>query len=78
MHGITTEKAHEEGHPLEEVLGTFAQAVEKATYPAVIGLPASRREAAKLTRAAMDALRPLGKKSARLAEIAAYLLEREY
>ena len=64
-----------------EVLGKTAgkdQAVEKATYPAVIGLPASRREAAKLTRAAMDALRPFGKKSARLAEIAAYLLEREY
>ncbi|MDX5321904.1 MAG: DNA polymerase III subunit alpha, partial [Bacteroidota bacterium] len=32
VHGITTEKAHEEGHPLDEVLTTFALAVEKATY----------------------------------------------
>jgi geranylgeranyl diphosphate synthase type II len=64
-----------------EVLGKTAgkdQAVEKATYPAIIGLAASRKEAARLTRAAMDALKPLGKKGARLREIAAYLLEREY
>jgi geranylgeranyl diphosphate synthase, type II len=42
-----------------EVLGKTAgkdQAVEKATYPSVIGLAASRKEAAKLTKAAMDAL----------------------
>jgi geranylgeranyl diphosphate synthase type II len=64
-----------------EVLGKTAgkdQAVEKATYPAIIGLAASRKEAARLTRAAMDALKPLAKKGARLREIAAYLLEREY
>jgi len=54
-------------------------AVDKSTYPAVIGLAASRKEAAKLTKQAMQALEPLGKKrSARLQEIAAYLLERDY
>jgi len=64
-----------------EVLGKTAgkdQAVEKSTYPSVIGLAASRKESARLTRAAMAALKPLGKKSARLAEIAGYLLQREY
>lgn len=64
-----------------EMLGKTAgkdQAVEKCTYPAVLGLEASRREAVKLTQAAMDALKPLGKKAARLGEIANYLLKREY
>ncbi|MCX6868692.1 MAG: polyprenyl synthetase family protein [Verrucomicrobia bacterium] len=64
-----------------EVLGKTAgkdQAVGKATYPSVLGLGESRKQAAKLTRAAMNALRPLGKKAARLEEIAAYLLQREY
>jgi geranylgeranyl diphosphate synthase type II len=64
-----------------EVLGKTAgkdQAVEKATYPAIIGLAASRKEAAKLTKAAMDSLKPIGKKANRLEEIAAYLLKREY
>ena len=54
-------------------------AVDKSTYPAVIGLDASRKEAAKLTKQAMAALEPMGKKrSARLREIAAYLLDRDY
>jgi geranylgeranyl diphosphate synthase, type II len=64
-----------------EMLGKTAgkdAAVEKATYPSVIGLAASRREAAKLTAAAMDALKPLGKHGQRLAEIAAFLLKRDY
>jgi geranylgeranyl diphosphate synthase, type II len=64
-----------------EVLGKTAgkdQAVEKSTYPSVLGLEASRKEAARLTQAAMDALRPLGSKAVRLREIASYLLEREY
>ncbi len=64
-----------------EMLGKTAgkdAAVEKATYPSIIGLKASRREAAKLTKAALDSLRSLGKKAARLEEIAAYLLKREY
>jgi geranylgeranyl diphosphate synthase type II len=64
-----------------EVLGKTAgkdQAVEKATYPAVLGLPAARREAARLTAAALAALVPLGKKAIRLGEIAAKMLHREY
>ncbi|MCA9376288.1 MAG: polyprenyl synthetase family protein, partial [Candidatus Doudnabacteria bacterium] len=64
-----------------EMLGKTAgkdEAVHKATYPSVIGLGKSRKEAAKLTKAAMDSLQPLGRKGARLQQIAAYLLEREY
>ena len=64
-----------------EVLGKTAgkdQAVGKATYPAIIGLQASRREAAKLTKAALAALDPFGRKGARLREIADYLLARDY
>ena len=64
-----------------EMLGKTAgkdEAVSKATYPSVIGLEKSRREAARLTKAAMDSLQPLGRKGARLQQIAAYRLEREY
>jgi geranylgeranyl diphosphate synthase type II len=64
-----------------DVLGKTAgkdQAVEKSTYPAILGLAASRKEAAKLTKAAMAALEPFGKKATRLREIASYLLLREY
>ena len=64
-----------------EVLGKTAgkdQAVNKSTYPAILGLDASRKEAAKLTKAAMDALKPFGAKGVRLQEIATHLLKREY
>jgi geranylgeranyl diphosphate synthase type II len=64
-----------------EVLGKTAgkdQAVEKTTYPSVLGLDASRKGAAKLTRQALAALEPLGKKGARLREIAESMLRREY
>ena len=64
-----------------ETLGKTAgkdEAVEKSTYPAILGLDASRLEAAKLTHAAMDALGPFGKDASRLKEIAAYLLGRNY
>ena len=64
-----------------EVLGKTAgkdQAVKKATYPSVIGLDAARREAGRLTKTAMGALKPFGKKATRLQEIATYLLERAY
>ena len=63
------------------VLGKTAgkdQAVAKATYPAILGLAASRRAAARLTRAAMHALAPVGGKAKRLREIADYMLKREY
>jgi geranylgeranyl diphosphate synthase type II len=53
-------------------------AAEKATYPAVIGLEASKREARRLTEAAAQALRPFGARGRRLGAIADYLLAREY
>jgi len=64
-----------------EVLGKTAgkdQAVEKSTYPAIIGLEASRKEAVRLTAVAMDALNPLGKSAERLREVATNLLKREF
>jgi geranylgeranyl diphosphate synthase type II len=48
----------------------------KATYPAVIGLEASRKEADRLTKKALSALKGLGPKSDRLAQIANQLLGR--
>ena len=55
------------------------EVVDKLTYPAVIGLEGSRKEAAKLTQAAMVSLKPLGKKAgSRLREIADYMLKRDY
>lgn len=53
-------------------------AVEKATYPAVIGLELSRKEAERLTAEAMDALGVFGEKGARLREIAERMLVREF
>lgn len=53
-------------------------AAQKATYPAVIGLDASRREARRLTQRADAALEPFGTRADMLREIASYLLEREY
>ena len=48
----------------------------KATYPSVIGLEASAKEAARLTRKAHVALKELDPKPARLTQIAEYLLGR--
>lgn len=48
----------------------------KATYPAVLGLEASRREAEKLTRKARAALQPLGARGGRLESLADHLLGR--
>jgi geranylgeranyl diphosphate synthase type II len=48
----------------------------KATYPAVIGLEASRKEAARLTNKALRALDPLGSRGGRLREMGGYLLGR--
>jgi geranylgeranyl diphosphate synthase type II len=64
-----------------EKLGKTAgkdEAVDKSTYPAILGLEASRKEAARLTRKALKSLEVFGKKGARLEQIARYLLEREY
>lgn len=64
-----------------ETLGKSAgkdEATAKSTYPALFGLEKSRKEAARLTKKAHDALKPFGKKAARLSQIADYLLDREY
>ncbi len=53
-------------------------AVDKSTFPALIGLDRSRKEAARLTRQAHLALNELGPRKARLKEIADYLLKRDY
>ena len=53
-------------------------AAQKATYPAVIGLDASRAEAKRLTRNAHNALSVFEDKGETLHALANYLLEREY
>lgn len=66
-----------------EQLGKTAgkdEAVNKSTYPAILGLKKSRQEAARLTKKSLDALKPFskGKKAARLEQIAHYMLDRDY
>ena len=51
---------------------------QKATYPSVLGLDASRREAQRLTTLSMDALAPFSEKAEMLRAIAQYLLDRDY
>ena len=53
-------------------------AAQKATYPAVIGLEASRVEAKRLTRKAHDAISNFGDEGEALRALANYLLERDY
>lgn len=54
------------------------RAVGKATYPGVLGLAKSRKQAARLTKKALEALEPLREKGKILDGIARRLLEREY
>lgn len=64
-----------------EVLGKTAgkdQAAEKATYPSILGLEKARKEAARLSKRALGALEPFGKRALRLRQITEYLLDREY
>lgn len=53
-------------------------ASEKSTYPALIGLEASRNEAHRLTQVAHNALAVFGNQGERLRELADYLLARDY
>jgi geranylgeranyl diphosphate synthase type II len=53
-------------------------ASEKSTYPALMGLEASRAEAHRLTEAANRALDVFGEKGTRLRQLADYLLNRDY
>lgn len=50
----------------------------KATYPSLLGLEKSRREAQRLTANALEAIQPFGKKGEILRALADYLLQREY
>lgn len=64
-----------------EQLGKTAgkdEAVEKSTYPSLLGLEASRAEAKRLTEQALSALNTFGDKATQLRAIADYLLNREY
>jgi geranylgeranyl diphosphate synthase, type II len=54
------------------------QASEKSTYPALIGLEASRVEAHRLTGEALGALTMFGEAGDALRGLGLYLLEREY
>jgi len=51
---------------------------QKATYPAVIGLDASRIEARRLTKKAHNCLRSFANEAEPLRELANYMLVREY
>jgi len=51
---------------------------KKATYPAVMGLEESRRQAAYLLGEAKEALRPLGEKGATLAVLADFVGQRRH
>ncbi|MGK0186248.1 MAG: geranylgeranyl diphosphate synthase type II [Verrucomicrobiales bacterium] len=53
-------------------------AAEKATYPSILGMEASRAEANRLTAEAYAALEIFGEKAARLRSLAEYLLNRDY
>ncbi|MEO6053173.1 MAG: polyprenyl synthetase family protein [Chthoniobacterales bacterium] len=51
---------------------------KKSTYPSILGLAASRREAKRLTTEAISALKPFGKRGSTLLALATHLLDREY
>jgi geranylgeranyl diphosphate synthase type II len=53
-------------------------AAEKSTYPSLIGLEASRAEAARLTQSAHEALAVFDACGSRLRELADHLLARDY
>lgn len=64
-----------------EQLGKTAgkdEAVAKATYPSILGLEKSKKEAARFTQKALDSLTLFGKKGQHLDLIAHYLLDREF
>ncbi|MGA9333683.1 MAG: farnesyl diphosphate synthase [Rudaea sp.] len=63
-----------------EIIGKTAgkdAANAKPTFPAILGMPASRMRLAELTDAATDALRPFGARMEQLIALARYVAERE-
>ena len=69
IEGVTAEMGKTAGSDLRR---------KKATYPAVLGLEESRRQAARLLEEAKEALRPLGEKGGLLAELADFVGRRRY
>ena len=64
-----------------EQLGKTAgkdEAVNKATYPSILGLEKSKKEAKRLTQKALASLETFGKKASHLEAIAHHLLDREF
>ncbi|MEO6846588.1 MAG: polyprenyl synthetase family protein [Chthoniobacterales bacterium] len=51
---------------------------QKSTYPSILGLEASRREANRLTGKAIAALKPFGNRGAVLLSLTKHLLDRDY
>ncbi|SHF27795.1 farnesyl-diphosphate synthase [Modicisalibacter ilicicola DSM 19980] len=51
---------------------------DKPTYPALLGLDVARTKARGLLEEALDALAPLGDAGAPLADLACYMIERDY
>jgi len=51
-------------------------AANKPTYPAILGIDASRTELARLIGAALGAIEPLGARAAALRELARFVAER--
>lgn len=54
------------------------EAVNKSTYPAILGLEESKKEAHRLTELSLAALKPFGDSAQHLSAIAHHLLDREY
>jgi geranylgeranyl diphosphate synthase, type II len=51
---------------------------KKATFPALLGIPASRRRAARAVSEAVAALRPFGRRAGPLIDLARFILERAH
>lgn len=51
---------------------------QKSTFPAIMGIEKSKKEAARLTAQALESLDSFGSKADRLRQLADYLLRREY
>lgn len=64
-----------ETHQLGKTAGKDA-AASKPTYPAILGIDASRAELSRLTAAALDALEPLGDDAAPLRDLAHFVAAR--
>jgi geranylgeranyl pyrophosphate synthase len=66
-----------EAHSLGKTAGKDARA-GKPTYPSVLGLEASRRLAAERFDGAITALRSVALQHSRLADIAAWVIQRNH